>query len=41
MSYENNKDADQHAHPCILISIVVGHCLGSIMPVDATANISK
>ena len=35
MSYVNNKDADQPAHPCSLISAFVVHSLGSIISIDA------
>ena len=31
MLYANNKDADQPAHPCCLISAFVVHCLDSII----------
>ena len=31
MLYANNKDADQPAHPCSLISIFVVGCLDSIL----------
>ena len=35
MSYANNKDADQPAHPRSLISVFVIRCLASIIPVFA------
>ena len=31
MSYSNNKDADQPAHPSSLISAIVVRCLDSVM----------
>ena len=40
MPYSNNKSADQPAHPCSLISVVV-HCLDSLMPILAKSIISS
>ena len=37
MPYANNKDADQPAHPCSLISIFVVRCLDSISLVSIVA----
>ena len=39
MPYMNNKGTDQPAHPRSLISTFVVHCLGSIMPLLAIAEI--
>ena len=33
LPYANNKGADQHAHPCNLISAFLVHCLDSIKPI--------
>ena len=41
MPYANNKDADQPAHPRSLISIVVIHCLDSIIPPVSISEISS
>ena len=41
MSYANNKDADQPAHPRSLISAFVVHCLDSIISLDSIAEISR
>ena len=39
MSYANNKGADQPAHPRILISTFVVHCLDSIISLESIAGI--
>ena len=39
MPYVNNKDADQPAHPCSLISAFIVHCLDSIILLLARAEI--
>ena len=41
MSYANNKDADQPAHPRSLISAFVVRCLLSIISLDSIAEISR
>ena len=41
MSYENNKGADQPAHPRSLVSAFVARCLDSIISLDSIANISR
>ena len=41
MPYANNKGADQPAHPRSLISAFVVRCLDSIIPLLATAEISR
>ena len=41
MPYANNKDADQPAHPCSLISIFVIRCLDSRIPLVTTLEISS
>ena len=41
MLYANNKGADQPAHPRSLISAFVVHCLDSIIPLLALAEISR
>ena len=41
MLYETNKDADQPAHLCSLISIFVVRCLDSIIPILAISKISR
>ena len=41
MSYVNNKDADQPAHPHSLISVFVVRCLDSIISLDSIAEISR
>ena len=41
MSYANNKEADQPAHPRSLISAFVVRCLHSIISLDPTAEISR
>ena len=41
MPYANNKGADQPAHLRSLISAFVVHCLDSIMPLLAMAEISR
>ena len=40
MSYANNKDADQPAYPCSLISAFV-RCLDSIISLDSIAEFSR
>ena len=37
MSYANNRDADQPAHPRSLISVFVVRCLDSIIPILSLA----
>ena len=39
--YANNKGADQSVHPRSLISTFVVHCLDSIIPRPAIAEISR
>ena len=41
MPHANNKDADQPAHPCSLISIFVIRCLDSIIPILAKSKLSR
>ena len=41
MSYENNKGADQPAHPRSLISAFVVRCLDSIISLDSIAENSR
>ena len=41
MAYENNKGADQPAHPRSLISAFVGRCLDSIISLDSIAEILR
>ena len=41
MLYAINKDADQPAHPCSLISIFVVRCLNSRMPIFAISKIAR
>ena len=41
MSYANNKDADQPAHPRSPISAFVVRCLDSIISLDSTVEISR
>ena len=41
LSYANNKGADQPAHPRSLISVIVVHCLDSIIHLLAIAEISR
>ena len=41
MSYANNKEADQPAHPRSLISAFVVRCLDSIISLDSIAEISR
>ena len=41
LPYANNKVADQPAHPHSLISAFVVHCLDSIIPLLAIAEISR
>ena len=41
LPYVNNKDADQHAHPCSLISAFVVRCLDSIISILAKFKISR
>ena len=41
MSYANNKDADQPAHPRSLISTFVVCCLDSTRSLDSIAEISR
>ena len=41
MPYANNKDTDQIARMCSLISAFVVHCLDSIIPVLAKSKISR
>ena len=41
MSYANNKDADQPAHPRSLISIFVVRCLDSVMSLVSVTKISR
>ena len=41
MPYENNKDADQPAHPRSLVSAFVVRCLNSIIPILAKSKISR
>ena len=41
MSYANNKDADQPAHPRSLISAFVVHCLDSVMSLVSVTKISN
>ena len=41
MPYMNNKGADQPVHSCSLISVFVVHCLDSIIPLLAIAEISR
>ena len=41
MPYANNKGADQPAHPRSLISTFVVQCLDSIVPLLATAELSR
>ena len=41
MSYANNKDADQPAHPHSLISVFVFRCLDSIISLDSIAEMSR
>ena len=41
MSYANNNDADQPAHPRSLISAFIIRCLDSIISLDNIAEISR
>ena len=41
LPYANNKDADQPAHLCSLISIFVIHCLASIISLVSLSEISS
>ena len=41
MSYENNKGADQPAHPGSLISTFVFRCLDSVMSLVSVTKISS
>ena len=41
MPYANNKDADQPAHPCSLISMFVVHCLDSTICILAISKVSR
>ena len=41
MPYASNKGADQSAHPRSLISAIVIHCLGSIIPLVSISKISS
>ena len=41
MSYANNKDAEQPAHPRSLISVFVVRCLDSIIPLVSISEISS
>ena len=41
MTYANNKDADQPAHPHSLISTFVVRCLDSIIPLVSKSEISS
>ena len=41
MSYANNKDADQPAHPRSLISTFVVRCLDSIISLGSIDEISR
>ena len=41
MPYENNKGADQPAHPCSLISTFVVHCLGSMIWILVISKVSR
>ena len=41
MPYANNKGADQHAHPCSLISAFVVRCLDSMIPLVSISEISR
>ena len=41
MSYANNKDADQPAHPRSLISAFVVRCLDSVMSLVSVIKISS
>ena len=41
MPYANNKDADQPAHPCSLISVFIVRCLDSIIPLVSMSKISS
>ena len=41
MSYANNKDADQPAHPHSLISAFVVRCLDSVMPLFFVTKLSS
>ena len=38
MAYANNKDADQPAHPCSLISAFIVRCLDSLIPILAISG---
>ena len=40
MTYANNKDADQPAHPRSLISVFLSRCLDSVMPLLTISEIS-
>ena len=39
MPYANNKDADQSAHPCSLMSSFIVHCLDSVIFVVAISEV--
>ena len=41
MPYVNNKGADQSVHTRSLVSVFVVHCLDSIIPLFAIAEISR
>ena len=41
MSYANNKDADQPAHPRSLINVLVVRLLDSVTPILAKSKISR
>ena len=41
MPYENNKGADQPAHPRSLISTFIVHCLDSLIPLVSISKISS
>ena len=41
MPYANNKDADQPAHPCSLISTFVVRCLDSMICALAISKVSR
>ena len=41
MLHVNNKDADQPAHPCSLISTFIVCCLNSIIPLVSVSKISS
>ena len=41
LPYANNKDTNQPAHPCSLISVVVIRFLDSLMPLVSISEISS